>query len=507
VCVATIVDRMDSWSAEIIDENNFHRNSLRLPDGSVDHRSLQNLRKADVVGFYGGLTSTIPRLYSIAKICKEMGIVTIAGGQHFNDETLQEALNSGIDVVVLGEGEVTISELLAAFDSGKPLEEVKGIAFLQDGKIVNTGYRDPIVDFSPFPLPDFSLVHHAKINLYPVERIRGCGMECEFCTVKGRPRPSPPERLMNQISRLVETRKARKFFIVDDLFGQQREETLRFCHMLADYKERLGIKLDFTAQIRLDKGRDSELLTAMRNAGINTVAIGFESPIREDLETMNKHLRQQEMISLVKAYRKHGFFIHGMFIFGYPSLEKPQGKDEIPMKERIKAFREFIRKARLDTIQILLPVPLPGTELRKRLLDSDRVYDNSVVGWEYYDGNFPLFEPDPPFSPVQLQSASQKITGGFYRFKNIFWIILNIFSFSSMIFFLHDIKLGWKLWYRRWRNSVLRFGGWITFKNWTSDFKRNVFSDKINYARASLGSRGKSPRAGKQMSSMIDSVK
>ena len=114
VCVATIVDRMDSWSAEIIDENSFHRNSLRLPDGSVDHRSLQSLRKADVVGFYGGLTSTIPRLYSIAKICKEMGIVTIAGGQHFNDETLQEALNSGIDVVVLGEGEVTISELLAA---------------------------------------------------------------------------------------------------------------------------------------------------------------------------------------------------------------------------------------------------------------------------------------------------------------------------------------------------------------------------------------------------------
>ena len=47
--------------------------------------------------------------------------------------------------------------------------------------------------------------------------------------------------------------------------------------------------------------------------------------------------------------------------------------------------------------------------------------------------------------------------------------------------------------YRRWRNSVLRFGGWITFKNWTSDFKRNVFSDKINYARASLCSRGNLP--------------
>ena len=182
-------------------------------------------------------------------------------------------------------------------------------------------------------------------------------MECEFCTVKGRPRPSPPERLMSQISRLAETRKASKFFIVDDLFGQQREETLRFCRMLADYKERLGLKLDFTAQIRLDKGHDSELLTAMRNAGINTVAIGFESPVREDLETMNKHLRQQEMVSLVKAYRKHGFFIHGMFIFGYPSLEKPQGKDEIPMKDRVKVFREFIKKARLDTIQVLLPVP------------------------------------------------------------------------------------------------------------------------------------------------------
>ena len=127
-----------------------------------------------------------------------------------------------------------------------------------------------------------------------------------------------------------------------------------------------------TVQIRLDKAKDTELLGAMRQAGIRTVAIGFESPIDEELLAMNKHIRSNEMLSYVRTFHKFGFFIHGMFIFGYPRSESADFT--ISMKQRVKRFRDFVRKAKIDTVQVLLPVPLPGTALRHRLETQRRVY-------------------------------------------------------------------------------------------------------------------------------------
>lgn len=85
----------------------------------------------------------------------------------------------------------------------------------------------------------------------------------------------------------------------------------------------------------------------------------------------------------------------------------------MPLKERVRHFRRFIRQARLDTIQVLLPVPLPGTELAQRLKAQGWVFATDIVGWQYYDGNFPLFQPDPPLTPAQLQTAWRQIMGRF----------------------------------------------------------------------------------------------
>ena len=83
LCVATAVHAMEGWDVEVIDENNFSLYGPRNAQGDADHEFLQSRRPADVVGFYGGLTSTIPRLYALAKFYKAQGVVTIAGGQHF----------------------------------------------------------------------------------------------------------------------------------------------------------------------------------------------------------------------------------------------------------------------------------------------------------------------------------------------------------------------------------------------------------------------------------------
>ena len=484
VAVASAANKRERWDVEVIDENNLRRYGPKSNQIGADHDFLQRLRPADVVGFYGGLTSTIPRLYELALFYKNRGVITIAGGQHFVKDNIAEALNSGIGCVVIGEGEDTIRELLEVFEGRREMGDVKGIAYLENGKVVYIPKREQITDFDRLPLADFSLVRYARIKMYPVERIRGCGMDCEFCTVKGKPRYASVERLLESISLLVETRDARHFFIVDDLFGQQRDETIRFCNMLKNYQENIGRRLDLSVQIRWDKARDHELLSSMRRAGINTVAIGFESPIKEELEAMRKHVKPEEMLSVTKEFRRHGFLVHGMFIFAYPMKEGIEFS--MSLEERVKHYREFIKKARLDTIQILLPVPIPGTELHSRLKKQNRIYPVQDVGWEYYDGNFPLFEPDQPMTTEDMQNAVKKIMGRFYEFKYLFMIGLNLFSFPAMVFFLHDIKFGWRSWYRSWRNYLIRFGGWITIKNWLAKYKRDSFSEKIQDAKKHL---------------------
>lgn len=158
----------------------------------------------------------------------------------------------------------------------------------------------------------------------------------------------------------------------------------------------------------------------------------------------------------------------------------------MPAKERVKRFKNFIKKTKIDTIQILLPSPLPGTQLRQRLGEQNRLYPLCEIGWQYYDGNFPLFEPDKPMTAEEMQFSSRRIMGRFYQFKRLFMIGLNIFYFPAIIFFLHNIKLGWRIWYRSWRNDLIRFGGWVIMKRWTAQFKKDMFMERLRRAKEHL---------------------
>jgi len=384
VCIATVVNKMEGWDAEVIDENNYRRFGPRDVMGRPDYDALQLLRPADVVGFYGGLTSTIPRLYELAASFKKRGVITVAGGQHFSADNIKEALTNGLDFLVLGEGELAVRELLHAIREKTDPARVAGVAFLRNDQVVETARRELLTDFDLLPCPNFSLVRYAKLKLFPIGWVRGCGMNCEFCTVKGKVRCPAPEYAMEQVATHLEQHNARHFFIVDDLFGQHRKEALRFCQMLCEYQRAVRTRLDITVQIRLDKSKDPELLHAMRGAGVNTVAIGFESPIPEELEAMNKRLRPEDMLAMTRIFHKAGFLVHGMFIFGYPM---PEGIAwSMSAKERVKRFRKFVKDAGIDTVQILLPVPLPGTELTERLNRRNRVFPRSQIGWSTTTG-------------------------------------------------------------------------------------------------------------------------
>ncbi|MBN2641526.1 MAG: radical SAM protein [Victivallales bacterium] len=479
VLIATMVSKLHGWDAEVIDENNFHRNGLCTRERYPDHELLQQLRPADAVGFYGGLSSTVGRIYKLSEFYKNCGCLTIAGGQHFVDDNIEDGLNHNIDYLILGEGEIAVQELFNAVYNDLPVDDIAGLAWKKDGKLIIRRLRQENNDLDSLPLPDFSLLRCSKLSLYPVSWVRGCGMNCEFCTVKGKVRCPSVRYILNQMTSLYEGRGATYFFIVDDLFGQNREKTLCFCSELREYQLLLRVKFFITVQIRLDRADDEELLRAMRLANIRVVAIGYESPLEDDLSAMNKKLKAQEMIRLTAKFHHAGFMVHGMFIFGYP-LKNPEAHSQISLKQRIDSYWRFIRKARIDTIQILLPVPLPGTELTKRLKDSGRIFPLDKIGWEFYDGNFPLFIPDPPLRPEDMFVASGKLMKRFYRFRNMFYAGFNIIFFPMIIFPSFNLKSGWKRWYKSWRNNLWKFIGWNILRKWTIKFDKEEFLERVD---------------------------
>jgi len=396
--VATCVGKFTDIDVEAIDENNYR--------GEIDHQAIQARRPAQYVGFYGGLTSTNPRLYAVAAQYKSMGVTTVAGGVHINAMP-QEALDNGIDYVVTGEAEHSLPDLLAALNEGRDPEKLQGLIFRRNGRTIDTGRREPLQNLDDLPDPDFSLLMNLKrkIRFIPVSRTRGCNFSCEFCSVKdylGPCRSAGPQSALRQFINHSE-RGANTFFVVDDNFAQDREGTKELCRKLSEYRVRTKRKLDIVVQVRAEVAKDHEMLYLMKKAGVTTLCIGYESPIDEDLRNMKKGLTVAKLEEYTEILRDHGFYIHGMFIFGYPTFKDSAFRPTMTMKERAEHYLSFIRRCKIDTIQVMKPVPLPGTMLRKRLEAEGRVFPKSLVDWDKYDGNWVCFQPDEGCSAKDLQ--------------------------------------------------------------------------------------------------------
>lgn len=410
-----------------IDENNY--NGPQDSDGQPDHAFLQAGQPAQIALFYGGMSNSIPRMYSVASEYKGFGAFTIAGGSHV-DALPQEALQSGIDIVVHGEGEETILELLEILisDSGvllnRPaLSQVKGISFLDEtGAYSFTGKRQPIDNLDELADPDLTLIKFLKKrwSYLPINRGRGCNWNCEFCIVNkryGKYKFASVDTTLRQLIKYADLGYS-NFFFTDDNFAQNPADTIALCRKIGDYKRNFRKKLDIVVQVRSEVAENDELLEALRVAGVSMLAIGYESPINEELRAMRKGVTAEKLIARSKILANY-FYLHGMFIFGYPSSKDDSKRSSLTIKQRVKCYIDFFKKTGLDTIQVFNAVPLPGSDLRARLEKEGRLLPLSMVGWDKYDGLFLCYDPRPDdLDAFDLQNAicllmKKKYLGGF----------------------------------------------------------------------------------------------
>ncbi len=472
IMVATAASKLWGWRVEVIDENNY-RGPLDIR-GLPDHAKLQKENPASVVGFYCGLTSTINRVFWLADFYHDQGVVNIAGGWHVH-YCPEEALNNNINVVVHGDGEIAIQQILNTIKDRGSFVKIPGISFWEKNQQKTNG---PAMLELPYlndlPYPDFGLLRYAKkIKIYPIGRIRGCRMNCEFCSVKGIPRWAGAQYLFKIVNWLIETRGAHRFFVVDDRLEEDTEGTLEFFRMIA---AKYGNQLRFAVQIRLEVAENTEFLETLKAAGVRTVCVGYESPIDKDLKTMRKGYLSSNMIKWTRVLRRY-FWVHGMFIFGYPPKEKKNGFSAEVMGKR---FKSFIRQSHIDSIQIIHPLPLVGTELRERLKEEGRIFSQDLVSWSRYDGSYACFIPDN-MTLAELQEIPLKIMKWFYSPLSFLRIHLKTIAFP-LDYFIR----GWRRWHKGWLRDIVKYSGHLLVQRWQRKQRNNLFLSKLEQHKKTM---------------------
>lgn len=339
----------------------------------------------------------------------------IMGGNHITAHPEEILKHSCFDLAVLGEGEVTILELLNAISGRRNIESVKGIAYRKDAKLCITPKRERIRDLDSLPFPARHLLPINRYSPMPNDEYRlpktamitsrGCPYHCIFCdhNVYGNLYTSyTPPRIVLEMKHLVETYGIRDIAFVDSLFAISTEKVEGFLKEL----EKEKIDVTWTCTIRCDT-MDRSLLKRMKEAGCWRVRIGIESGNEEILRFIKKGMSKEEIERVVGWADEVGLQPKAFFMLGHC----PDTRET--MEETI----QFARSIPLKDITVQLNTPLKGTEqfnLCKKYGDLVSANPNDYSFWQ------PVFLPRG-LTYGDLVKAQQRFYRRFYLRPIIWW--------------------------------------------------------------------------------------
>jgi anaerobic magnesium-protoporphyrin IX monomethyl ester cyclase len=377
-------------AVEIYNEN------IRIPDYSK--------LKADLVGI-SILTPTAPRGYEIAKKFPKDKV--IMGGVHAS-LLPQEALGFARQVVV-GEAEGVIVDIA----EGRRQEQI-----VQGGRVQ---------DLDTLPFPDYSLIKGFNLSplIMPVSTSRGCPFDCSFCSVTKMFGRQYRFRSAGNVIEELKSRRAKSFFFCDDNFAAHPKRSLHLMDLMVKNRIR-----NWSCQVRCDVAKDKVLLNQMAHAGCRLVCIGFESVNPKTLKAYQKSQTLEDIIASIRSFHQKRIKIHGMFVVG--------GEDD--GKTSAWETLRFALKQKIDTIQISILTPFPGTKVYDFLNAQKRIFSKN---WSLYDGQHIVFDPKL-LSARELQLTVVKAYAKFYSLARSFSLLLRL----------------------RFRNAAFRFMGHVIIKEW-----------------------------------------
>ncbi|HZR83403.1 MAG TPA: radical SAM protein [Candidatus Binatia bacterium] len=305
------------------------------------------------------------------------------GGIHASLLPQQTLAHPLIDVVVVGEGEATFSELVHALRDGKPLDGVNGIHFERDGRHRSTPPR-PFVDIDREPPLSYHLLDMDlyRRRLFGVDHIsfnssRGCTFRCSFCwdPVMHRRtwRAMEPETVLDHLSRIVRDHGIRGFLFTDDHFFIDMKRAQAILELLA--RADLGITIS-KLQIRADTicRMSNDFLDLLVRARVKRLTVGVESGSQRVLDLIKKDVTVDEVIEANRKLAPYPIVPLYLFMMGLPTETPDELRESLQLADRL--VRENPEAAKTFNIY----TPYPGTELyglalQHGLREPDRLED------------------------------------------------------------------------------------------------------------------------------------
>ncbi len=317
--------------------------------------------KPDIVGFYSMFSMKKTSLEMAAALRQDCGLLVVGGPL----PTLEPlGFLDVFDVVVVGEGEKTMVEVVERFEKGTGFLGCRGIVFKDDGKVTFGSPRDFVEDLDCLPFPARDLFdneaykqHYQRrfgYSISPLMSSRGCPFSCDFCSrpVFGQSfRARSAVNVVDEVEEVVGLGYDRVWF-ADDCFTLDHERLLSVCDELV--KRRLGVGWECLSRVDT---MSHEVAARMRASGCVRVFFGIESGVDRVLGLMQKQITVEQARRAVSVAKEAGLQVGAFFILGYP------GEDD----DSVLGTVRFASGLPLDYLSFTLPYPIPGTALFERV--------------------------------------------------------------------------------------------------------------------------------------------
>ena len=351
--------------------NNIKPNCEFITFGLNDEEIKEKIKEfqPDIVGVSCIFSTQAENAKEILKLVKEIDseIFTMIGGSHPTYDLLNVLDKNYVDFVVMGEGELPVSQLLLALNEGKDLSKIGGLAYKSNGnKIINTN-KQYVENLDELAFPARHLLNmdmyfkiNAPQNPYPqgkrVAQIitsRGCSAKCVFCTTTNfwgnRHRGRSAEKVIEEIKEMKEKYNIDEIQITDDNFTLNKERAMQILEGIKN------LNLYWCAPQGIAVwALDEELLEKMKESGCYQLTFAVESGNQKVLnEIVKKPLNLQKVKPLVKKAKELGIKVHSFAICGLPG----------ETIENMQETYDFVKNCNFDSASFFVATPLIGSEL------------------------------------------------------------------------------------------------------------------------------------------------
>lgn len=327
--------------------------------------------KPDFVGF-SMFTANFPAVNNISLLLKQKSpdIKIVVGGSHVTlakEIVLEEA--ESVDFAIYGEGEYAFLELVR----GKSLEDIDGLIYRNNGKIVINKERTFIKNLDTLPFPQRTNFYPSiqKLKAHYIITSRGCPNNCSFCASPILWKRKVRFRSIDNVIAELRGLKDQGFSYIqfqDDTFTFNKKRLL----VLLDKMIQEKMNFSWTCDTRLNC-IDAEVLKKMTEAGCIRVKVGIESGNRDILKEINKGITPELVMEKIKLIKEYGLNITTYFMIGFPEETDQQARETVELAKKIEA----------DYYSLSILAPYYGTSIYDDFIRSNNGKETKKH-WEYF---------------------------------------------------------------------------------------------------------------------------